>query len=185
MGITVIGEMIDVEILVVRVMMGMQNPPISIKLDSTYREDLRGLGCEDQFKERLATYNLEGDAHIFSILGETKCKREYKSIHQLNGETSTEFMNRFLRLAGFLGAKAGTYEYQAKNIKWGSGQEGNNKRNKDGRRIRPLESPTLGLIKELMIERIMTNMAAVADMTTETYMAVKNGAVIDRVMTDK
>nr|GFD37015.1 zinc finger, CCHC-type, retrotransposon Gag domain protein [Tanacetum cinerariifolium] len=34
-------------------------------------------------------------------------------------ETSTEFMQRFLRLAGFLGAAAGTEEEQANNFQWG------------------------------------------------------------------
>nr|GFC99328.1 zinc finger, CCHC-type, retrotransposon Gag domain protein [Tanacetum cinerariifolium] len=34
-------------------------------------------------------------------------------------ETSTEFMQRFLRLAGFPGAAAGTEEEQAKNFQWG------------------------------------------------------------------
>nr|GEW15493.1 hypothetical protein [Tanacetum cinerariifolium] len=48
-----------------------------------------------------------------------KCEQEYKSIRQLLKETSTDFMNRFLRLAGFLGAKAGTQEEQAKHFKWG------------------------------------------------------------------
>nr|GFD42092.1 zinc finger, CCHC-type, retrotransposon Gag domain protein [Tanacetum cinerariifolium] len=38
---------------------------------------------------------------------------------QTNTETSTEFMQRFLRLAGFLGAAAGTNEEQAKNFQWG------------------------------------------------------------------
>nr|GFC71352.1 zinc finger, CCHC-type, retrotransposon Gag domain protein [Tanacetum cinerariifolium] len=37
----------------------------------------------------------------------------------MNTETSTEFMQRFLRLAGFLGAAAGTEEEQAKNFQWG------------------------------------------------------------------
>nr|GFB24788.1 hypothetical protein [Tanacetum cinerariifolium] len=46
-------------------------------------------------------------------------KREYHSIRQTNTETSTEFMQRFLRLAGFLGAAAGTEEEQAKNFQWG------------------------------------------------------------------
>nr|GFA33922.1 zinc finger, CCHC-type, retrotransposon Gag domain protein [Tanacetum cinerariifolium] len=46
-------------------------------------------------------------------------KREYHSISQTNTETSTEFMQRFLRLAGFLGATAGTEEEQAKNFQWG------------------------------------------------------------------
>nr|GFB28929.1 putative reverse transcriptase domain, aspartic peptidase domain protein [Tanacetum cinerariifolium] len=36
-----------------------------------------------------------------------------------NTETSTEFMQRFLQLAGFLGEAAGTDEEQAKNFQWG------------------------------------------------------------------
>nr|GFC03300.1 zinc finger, CCHC-type, retrotransposon Gag domain protein [Tanacetum cinerariifolium] len=48
-----------------------------------------------------------------------RLKREYHSIRQTNTETSTEFMQRFLRLAGFLGAAAGTEEEQAKNFQWG------------------------------------------------------------------
>nr|GFD34137.1 zinc finger, CCHC-type, retrotransposon Gag domain protein [Tanacetum cinerariifolium] len=42
-------------------------------------------------------------------------KREYHSICQTDIETSTEFMQRFRRLVGFLGATAGTAEEQAKN----------------------------------------------------------------------
>nr|GFD35387.1 zinc finger, CCHC-type, retrotransposon Gag domain protein [Tanacetum cinerariifolium] len=45
-----------------------------------------------------------------------RLKREYYSIRQTDTETSTEFMPRFLRLAGFLGAAAGTTEEQAKNF---------------------------------------------------------------------
>nr|GFD20591.1 zinc finger, CCHC-type, retrotransposon Gag domain protein [Tanacetum cinerariifolium] len=45
-------------------------------------------------------------------------KREYHFICQTNTETSTEFMQRFLRLNGFLGAAAGTEEEQAKNFQW-------------------------------------------------------------------
>nr|GFB28660.1 zinc finger, CCHC-type, retrotransposon Gag domain protein [Tanacetum cinerariifolium] len=48
-----------------------------------------------------------------------RLKREYHSIRQTNTETSTEFMQRFLRLVGFLGAAAGTEEEQAKNFQWG------------------------------------------------------------------
>nr|GEY08660.1 zinc finger, CCHC-type, retrotransposon Gag domain protein [Tanacetum cinerariifolium] len=48
-----------------------------------------------------------------------RLKREYHSIRQTDTETSTEFMQRFLRLAGFLGAAAGTAEEQAKNFQWG------------------------------------------------------------------
>nr|GFB24758.1 zinc finger, CCHC-type, retrotransposon Gag domain protein [Tanacetum cinerariifolium] len=48
-----------------------------------------------------------------------RLKREYHSIRQTNTETSTEFMQQFLRLVGFLGAAAGTDEEQAKNFQWG------------------------------------------------------------------
>nr|GFB17505.1 zinc finger, CCHC-type, retrotransposon Gag domain protein [Tanacetum cinerariifolium] len=48
-----------------------------------------------------------------------RLKRKYHSICQTNTETSTEFMQCFLRLAGFLGAAAGTEEEQAKNFQWG------------------------------------------------------------------
>nr|GFD31114.1 zinc finger, CCHC-type, retrotransposon Gag domain protein [Tanacetum cinerariifolium] len=48
-----------------------------------------------------------------------RLKREYHSILQTNTKTSTKFMQRFLRLAGFLGATAGTAEEQAKNFQRG------------------------------------------------------------------
>nr|GFD07305.1 zinc finger, CCHC-type, retrotransposon Gag domain protein [Tanacetum cinerariifolium] len=48
-----------------------------------------------------------------------RLKREYHFIRQTSTETSTEFMQHFLRLAGFLGADAGTEEEQAKNFQWG------------------------------------------------------------------
>nr|GEZ28746.1 retrotransposon protein, putative, Ty3-gypsy subclass [Tanacetum cinerariifolium] len=103
-----------------------------------------------------------------------KCEREYKSIRQLPKETSTYFMNRFLRLAGFLGAKASIQVEQAKHFKWGLNDfildmilnteftdvvqvanaaknveifhdrpknEGNNKRDRDGHRIQPSDTP--------------------------------------------
>nr|GEY93751.1 hypothetical protein [Tanacetum cinerariifolium] len=57
------------------------------------------MGCEDAFKTRLAE----------------RLKREYHSIRQTNTETSTEFMQRFLRLAGFLGAAAAQVTNAARN----------------------------------------------------------------------
>nr|GFB64366.1 zinc finger, CCHC-type, retrotransposon Gag domain protein [Tanacetum cinerariifolium] len=42
-----------------------------------------------------------------------------EKIFDTSTETSTEFMQRFLRLAGFLRAAAGTEEEQAKNFQWG------------------------------------------------------------------
>nr|GEX92681.1 zinc finger, CCHC-type, retrotransposon Gag domain protein [Tanacetum cinerariifolium] len=56
---------------------------------------------------------------FFPRAEQERLKREYHSIRQTNTETSTEFMQRFLRLAGFLGAAAGTEEEQAKNFQWG------------------------------------------------------------------
>nr|GFC27277.1 zinc finger, CCHC-type, retrotransposon Gag domain protein [Tanacetum cinerariifolium] len=55
---------------------------------------------------------------FFPRAKQERLKREYHSIRQTNTETSTEFMQCFLRLAGFLGAGAGTEEEQAKNFQW-------------------------------------------------------------------
>nr|GEZ37410.1 hypothetical protein [Tanacetum cinerariifolium] len=74
------------------------------------------MGCEDAFKTRLAVYKFEGNA-----LAWWKAYKEYHSIRQMNTETSTEFMQRFLRLARFLGAAAGTEEEHAKNFQQKSG----------------------------------------------------------------
>nr|GFA29054.1 hypothetical protein [Tanacetum cinerariifolium] len=53
---------------------------------------------------------------FFPRAEQERLKREYHSIRQTNTEASTKFMQRFLRLAGFLGAAAGTAEEQAKNF---------------------------------------------------------------------
>ncbi|GJX77164.1 hypothetical protein Tco_0323975, partial [Tanacetum coccineum] len=62
------------------------------------------LECGDQFKARLATYKLEGDAHSWW--------RAYKQAKGDDAYVAT-------LLVGFLGAKAGTQEEQAKHFKWG------------------------------------------------------------------
>nr|GFB71072.1 hypothetical protein [Tanacetum cinerariifolium] len=56
---------------------------------------------------------------FFPRAEQERLKREYHSIRKTNTETSTKFMQRFLRLVGFLGAAAGTEEEQAKNFQWG------------------------------------------------------------------
>nr|GFB92682.1 zinc finger, CCHC-type, retrotransposon Gag domain protein [Tanacetum cinerariifolium] len=61
------------------------------------------MGCEDAFKTRLVVYKFEGNALAW-----------WKSYKQ-----AKEFMQRFLRLAGFLEAAAGTAAEQAKNFQWG------------------------------------------------------------------
>nr|GFA92045.1 hypothetical protein [Tanacetum cinerariifolium] len=82
------------------------------------------MGCEDAFKTRLAVYKFEDFKKLFFFqffprAEQERLKREYHSIRQTSSETSTEFMQCFLRLAGFLGAAAGTEEEQAKNFQWG------------------------------------------------------------------
>ncbi|GKE59006.1 putative reverse transcriptase domain-containing protein, partial [Tanacetum coccineum] len=68
-------------------------------------------------------------------------QREYQTICQKDGETSSEFMKRFLRLAGFVGKKEGHPEEQAKHFKnikiLHERSSQNNKINSDGDRIRP------------------------------------------------
>nr|GEZ98589.1 zinc finger, CCHC-type, retrotransposon Gag domain protein [Tanacetum cinerariifolium] len=56
---------------------------------------------------------------FFPRAEQERLKREYHSNRQTNTETSTKFMQHFLRLAGFLRAAAGTEEEQAKNFQWG------------------------------------------------------------------
>nr|GFC50435.1 hypothetical protein [Tanacetum cinerariifolium] len=56
---------------------------------------------------------------FFPRAEQERLKREYHSIRQTNTETSTEFMQRFLRLAGLLGEATGIEEEQAKNFQWG------------------------------------------------------------------
>ncbi|GJW10031.1 putative nucleotidyltransferase, ribonuclease H [Tanacetum coccineum] len=56
---------------------------------------------------------------FFPRAEQERLKREYHSIRQRTSENSTEYMQRFLRLAGFLGQAAGTAEEQAKNFRWG------------------------------------------------------------------
>nr|GFB39239.1 zinc finger, CCHC-type, retrotransposon Gag domain protein [Tanacetum cinerariifolium] len=113
------------------------------------------MGCEDAFKTRLAIYEFEGnalawwkvykqakggDAWLVTVTWADfkklfflqffpraeRLKREYHSIRQTSSETSTEFMQRFLRLAGFLETAAGTEEEQAKNFQWGLRISNNN-----------------------------------------------------------
>ncbi|GJV22599.1 integrase, catalytic region, zinc finger, CCHC-type containing protein, partial [Tanacetum coccineum] len=54
----------------------------------------------------------------FPRFEQQKYEREYHTIRQRDGETSGELMKRFLRLAGFMGKKAGPPEELAKHLKW-------------------------------------------------------------------
>nr|GFA42675.1 zinc finger, CCHC-type, retrotransposon Gag domain protein [Tanacetum cinerariifolium]GFB23498.1 zinc finger, CCHC-type, retrotransposon Gag domain protein [Tanacetum cinerariifolium] len=52
-----------------------------------------------------------------------KSEREHHTIHQREDELTAEFMKRFLRLAGFVGKKAGPPKEQAKHFKLKNNQE--------------------------------------------------------------
>nr|GEX58544.1 hypothetical protein [Tanacetum cinerariifolium] len=56
--------------------------------------------------------------HYFSRSEQQKYEKEYHTIRQKDGELTGEFLKRFLRLAGFVGKKAGPQEEQAKHFKW-------------------------------------------------------------------
>ncbi|PWA80016.1 zinc finger, CCHC-type, Retrotransposon gag domain protein [Artemisia annua] len=95
------------------------------------------LGCGDEFKTRLATFKLEGDAlnwwkahkqskgddyattctwtkfrttfyqRYFPLAEQQRFEREYNTIYQFENENSGEYMKRFLRLASFVGPIVG------------------------------------------------------------------------------
>nr|GFC49058.1 zinc finger, CCHC-type, retrotransposon Gag domain protein [Tanacetum cinerariifolium] len=75
--------------------------------------------CLKRFNKQKPHSFEKATAAFFPRAEQKRLKREYHSIRQTDTETSTEFMKRFLRLAGFLGAATGTEEEQAKNFQWG------------------------------------------------------------------
>ncbi|GKA86982.1 hypothetical protein Tco_0808693 [Tanacetum coccineum] len=188
-------------------------------MDSTYREESSRFCIRRRSRPGLATYKLEGMPQLYFPYSEKeRCEREYKLIRQLPKETSTDFMKRFLRLAGFLGAKAGTQEEQAKHFKWELNDfvldmilnteftdvaqvanvarnikifrdrlknEGDNKRDRVGHHIRPSETPSQGSNPRSDDRRDRADNGNVAGMQTYgTNMALTDGVVIDRVVTD-
>ncbi|PWA34985.1 zinc finger, CCHC-type, Retrotransposon gag domain protein [Artemisia annua] len=62
-------------------------------------------------------------SQYFPLSEKEKYEREYHTIAMTDKETSTEFMKRFVRLAGFLGAKAGTQAEPANKFKWALRQD--------------------------------------------------------------
>ncbi|XP_074355980.1 uncharacterized protein LOC141695648 [Apium graveolens] len=107
------------------------------------------LGCDEIQKVRLAVYKLESDAQrwwrgvkatkgeqyiealkwqgfkevfyeqYFSNADREAYLREFHSIMQHQDESITDYMARFIRLAGFAGTVAGTAAQQADKFKWG------------------------------------------------------------------
>nr|GEW01316.1 hypothetical protein [Tanacetum cinerariifolium] len=154
------------------------------------------LGCDDQFKARLATYKLEGDAHSWWIAYK-QAKGGDAYVAMLSWNDFRDIF--FLQLVGFLGAKAGTQEEQAKHFKWGLNDFvldrilNTELTDVAQETTRGTETAIVydhqkhhhrGLIREPMIEGIVINMATVADMATRIDMALTDGVVIDRAVTD-
>nr|GEY54161.1 hypothetical protein [Tanacetum cinerariifolium] len=69
---------------------------------------------------------------FFPRAEQERLKKKYHSIRQTDTETSTEFMQRFLQLVGFLGAAAGTAEEQTKNFLRGGGDNHRSNNNYSG-----------------------------------------------------
>ncbi|GJW17301.1 transposon ty3-G gag-pol polyprotein [Tanacetum coccineum] len=72
----------------------------------------------------LPTYHAEAEDWIthteyFPASEQQRYEREYGSICQLDRENSGEYMERFTRLASFVGATAGDAQRQARHFKWG------------------------------------------------------------------
>ncbi|GKB24274.1 zinc finger, CCHC-type, retrotransposon gag domain protein, partial [Tanacetum coccineum] len=57
--------------------------------------------------------------HMEKMLAQQRYEREYGSIYQLDRENSGEYMERFTRLASFVGTAAGDAQRQARHFKWG------------------------------------------------------------------
>ena len=55
----------------------------------------------------------------FPVSEQQRFEREYGSIHQIEGENSVEYMQRFMRLVSFVGPVAGDAIRQARHYKWG------------------------------------------------------------------
>ncbi|GJX76625.1 reverse transcriptase [Tanacetum coccineum] len=91
---------------------GVVNPqPVTIIL---------GLSAFNKQKPFVREGSTPGDAWLGGRpISRPKEEMWYHSIRQRASENSTEYMQRFLRLAGFLGQAAGTAEEQAKNFRWG------------------------------------------------------------------
>ncbi|GJV08592.1 putative reverse transcriptase domain-containing protein [Tanacetum coccineum] len=109
---------------------GSNPPPVTIHRLAVYKFEGDALAWWKAYKQAKG-----GDAWVntltwaafkelfflqfFPRAEQERLKREYHSIRQRANENSTEYMQRFLRLAGFLGQAAGTAEEQAKNYRWG------------------------------------------------------------------
>ncbi|GJY47459.1 hypothetical protein Tco_0436522 [Tanacetum coccineum] len=96
-------------------------PQIREQVREEYRNGASAQGGNPSTTGEGLQAKAKGGMHGFSLChGQDFKEREYHSLRQRAGESSNEFMQRFIRIAGFLGQAAGTAEEQAKNFRWGS-----------------------------------------------------------------
>ncbi|PWA45239.1 zinc finger, CCHC-type, Retrotransposon gag domain protein [Artemisia annua] len=102
-------------------------PNISVRIQEEVRQEMAnatdGSGGSGGGNDYVATLSWASFREIFlsqyfPLSEKEKYEREYHTIAMGDKETSTEFMKRFVRLAGFLGEKAGTQVEQARKFKW-------------------------------------------------------------------
>ncbi|PWA74052.1 hypothetical protein CTI12_AA259190 [Artemisia annua] len=116
---------------------------------SHYEKLFQAIGCPDGVKARLAAFKFDGDAlnwwtsyiqaksadfvetctwvafreafyKRFPLSEQQRFEREYGAIYQEERENATEYMERFLRLASFVGPTVtGDATRQARHYKWG------------------------------------------------------------------
>nr|GEX55423.1 hypothetical protein [Tanacetum cinerariifolium] len=138
------------------------------------------MGCEDAFKTRLTAYKFEELKKLFFLqffprAEQERLKREYHSIRQTNTETNTEFIQHFLRVAGFLGTVANA----ARNYEILHKRDDDDAKRPDKRRVvigisRPLNRVVTGttviitIVMDKTDEAIVTTTAAATITTLAT-----------------
>nr|GFD03485.1 zinc finger, CCHC-type, retrotransposon Gag domain protein [Tanacetum cinerariifolium] len=83
---------------------GGNPPPVTIHTSGP--SDSGGNPLPITIHNWLERFNKQKPRSLEKATAPERLKREYHSIRQTDTETSAEFMQRFLRLAGFLGAAA-------------------------------------------------------------------------------
>ncbi|GKD69627.1 putative reverse transcriptase domain-containing protein [Tanacetum coccineum] len=111
-----------------------------------------------------------GNFGYFPYSEKEKCEREYKSIRQLAGESSNDFIKRFLK--GLRWAPSQIMKETTKGTETANAYDHQNSQRK-------------GLVRGFMIKGIVTDMATVADIATKTNIAVIDGVVIDKAVIDR
>ncbi|GJS83959.1 putative reverse transcriptase domain-containing protein [Tanacetum coccineum] len=90
--------------------------PVDVRIGSPNMEKIFDVWIVMMLLDQIGSFKELFFLQFFPRAEQERLKREYHSIRQRASENSTEYMQRFLRLAGFLGQAAGTAEEQAKKF---------------------------------------------------------------------